>query len=790
MEKSTPYDRDPGHRSAFELAKLIIFEPDRIDNLSNAPSKDDYLNLFVSIFIWASLFIFVIISSFTFIQIFDRPEWYLFIFWEDLALKLQGLGSNTKYLLVLNYAVNFFIFSLFFGLFFGLFANWSFFLSGVLALGFAGILAFGFAGVLTVYSLEVSKLYMFPYIYIGYFGVLSFTFALGLSLLYVEDIRMGSGLGLGLGLGRGLVFGLVLGLIFSLAFGLVFGLVLGLIFGLTTSLSFYCGYFRLIFYPIYFCSALSKTDLSNNMYLNDALIWLPIPSMDKKIVSYAWKDPERAFQFVAFLEEHRPFQRHLAYHLVHTATAALWFYNPLKLKQMFPPPIDFGDKRAKHFIVSDSWLNQIEVVKANLAAAKQQNHTRLKKEMWSNFHHSLKIFEDINLQAREHFKGYYSKAIRRWKEESRKELNQIDIQLQTIESISANFYRKGEALSPKAAGYQPFFGREDVKNELAIRILSSATMPTFLLQGQRRVGKTSLLNFLPLLLGSGFLVIIQDMQSDEFLCIADCFNGFIEKLKRELGMKESQETNGSPGWIKTDAMAAWKKFKKFIHLASKSSQRKLILAFDEYENLHRLVKKEGDKGVRIIEAMRAFSQEQNTVVFLFAGLYLFSDLGEPDFGRYFIHAHRLKIDYLNSQSAHQLITEPYPDFKLSYTKNVVSEMIRITAGHPALLQHICFEMVNRANVESRNRMDQKDLDIVLNTVLDRSNEIMNRFWLDFCDDAMRSSVLDIMASGSTENQKHIARLLDYAFILRNDKGALSLRVPVFERWIRYHGISI
>jgi Arc/MetJ-type ribon-helix-helix transcriptional regulator len=445
-------------------------------------------------------------------------------------------------------------------------------------------------------------------------------------------------------------------------------------------------------------------------------------------------------------------------------------------------------KKTQSFSPTTKWSEQLSRIKSELATARQQNHNRLKKESWDNFHESLIEFEKITLRQSDKWKHDYLKAIRRWIEESEKEQKRLEMLLQTTESVSANFFRKGEALNPGNFGHQPFFGREDLKNELAFRVLSSGNMPTFLLQGQRRVGKTSLLNFLPVLLGPGFLVITQDMQSDEFESVSDVFNGLVRKLRREL-QKEIDDNDEMPKGM----MDAWKHFREFIELAAQTEQRKIILGFDEYENFHKLLKAEGETGERLIEAMRAFSQEQNNVVFLFTGLHLFSDLGEPDFGRHFVQTHRLKVDYLKPEDARKLITEPYPDFNVTYPPDMVEEMIRLTKGHPALLQHICYELVNRANIQSRRNMNHDDLTCVLQeSVLDRGNEVMVRFWVDFCrqgsTDSMRETVWEIMKTRDTENRRDRARLLDYGFIIKtNDR--YSLRVPLFEQWIERHGES-
>ena len=81
-----------------------------------------------------------------------------------------------------------------------------------------------------------------------------------------------------------------------------------------------------------------------------------------------------------------------------------------------------------------------------------------------------------------------------------------------------------------------FLGRDDLKDELARRIYSAQQMPLFLIQGQRRVGKTSLLNFLEPLLGSGFKVVYQDLQNGSASSIQTWLADLQARINRKLDL--------------------------------------------------------------------------------------------------------------------------------------------------------------------------------------------------------------------------------------------------------------
>jgi hypothetical protein len=620
---------------------------------------------------------------------------------------------------------------------------------------------------------------------------LAVSLAVGLALGLAGGLTLGFAVGFAVGFGGsfpgGLAVGLVVGLAGGLAFGFGVGLVgdfaLGLDGGLAFGLAFYIAYFRLLFYPFYYSYSSLRCNFRRNPYLRDALIWLPLPRVERTLLAESWKDPDMGLQLSRFLFEYRPLQQKLAFRIVHAATAALWFYHPLKTDQFKAKIPPHEAPRLGHVMPSSGWFKALEAARDDLITAEKQTHQGLKKESWERFHMSLCDFEEVTLRQLGSWKMDYLKAIRRWITESEKALERMTQDLKTIEPITRNIYRIGESLRPGQFGAQTFTGRADLRDKLSISIRSSPVMPTFLLQGQRRVGKTSLLNFLPELLGHGFLVIIQDMQSDEFRTVSDCFSGFLKRIGEQLEVDVKEKS------LPQNPMDAWRTFRAFLEEISMGKDRKIILAFDEYENFHKFLKGEGDIGDDLLGAMRSFSQHQNQVVLLFTGLYLFSDLGEPDLSRYFVHTYRLKVDYLKQPYAEKLITRPYEGFNLVYPPELVAKIWHLTRGHPALLQHIGFEMVNRANTKMKKQMTADDLEAVLDEkVLDRDNAVMVTFWHHFCDDSLKETVRQIMAGKTPSCKKDLLRLVDYGFVIK-ENNSLRLRVPLFEQWIKQHGES-
>jgi hypothetical protein len=181
--------------------------------------------------------------------------------------------------------------------------------------------------------------------------------------------------------------------------------------------------------------------------------------------------------------------------------------------------------------------------------------------------------------------------------------------------------------------------------------------------------------------------------------------------------------------------------------------------------------------------MRHFSQHQNQIVFLFVGAHLFSDLEKPNWSRYFVQVERLKVDYLKKPEALRLITEPV---QLIYPPDIPEQMFELTQGHPALLQKLCKELVDIANKDLRRQMTAQDLEVAINTTLDRENLAIGVFWTEFCEDPLcKATVKQILAGQTPTDQYQLLRLEEHGYIIQQG-DVWKMRVPLFERWLQLY----
>jgi Holliday junction resolvasome RuvABC ATP-dependent DNA helicase subunit len=568
---------------------------------------------------------------------------------------------------------------------------------------------------------------------------------------------------------------LVVGLLVGLVVGLVGGLVGGLAWGLALGLAFIMGYIFILFglysYPYYLLKyQLFKPSLIQNPYINNSYNYFPIFGIKKALSDECFSNSiegiEKSKNFIDFLFKFRPYQRDLAFYLLNVINASKFYHNPLKNSIEIP-------KDYKKNQPTQSFIDNLKDYKNELISYNTQNNLQFKEESLETIITILKRLKEDMIRETRGWREYYLKAIDKNIEVADSELKNLKFKRDDIEPIQANIYRIGDVLSPKDKT-SIFKGRVDIKNTLSRIIYTSTTMPLLFIQGQRRVGKTSLINYLEVLLGSGFKLIKIDMQQARNKKFNNLLKNLNTQINEKLGVDERIELN-------QDINKNWVAFEEYLIRNTTELNYKLIISFDEYENFHKNI---ASQYPEILGYMRAFLQNQEQVVFLFVGLKDIAELTKPNWDEYFPQIQKLKVDYLDYEESKELIVKPIKEFSLIYPDSIVEEIIKLTQGHPQLLQTICWIIVDIANAKETKNITQDIFDKAINKIFDVNDRPMSNFYREYCDDIQREIIEEILANkpiiqDTKEQRRALLRLIDYGFVTDTYK----IRVPLFEKWL-------
>lgn len=312
-----------------------------------------------------------------------------------------------------------------------------------------------------------------------------------------------------------------------------------------------------------------------------------------------------------------------------------------------------------------------------------------------------------------------------------------------MSKLIVNPYKPG----PPVKG-DDFYGRVDLLNEMLRNVQRSKVI---LLQGQRRIGKTSFLHkLLSLLKNEDFIPVFFDCQ----LYINDTLPQFQEHLAYAIA-KELQIS--APSLAELESRPAifretWIP-KVFEHVGC----RQLIFLVDEFDNFAEL------KNNKAIETLIPFINEliasELPLQWIFAvGRYI----GKLPIQYDSILAKSLRqvIGRLNEDEMEDLIVRPVKGI-LTYESLAIYRIYQLTGGQPHLTQAMCSEIFESVFIaEGRNIVDVEDVENVIDQTLESYKGAINSIALvPPIEERVQATVTHLVIEGKKASRDNIIGFL-------------------------------
>ncbi len=372
--------------------------------------------------------------------------------------------------------------------------------------------------------------------------------------------------------------------------------------------------------------------------------------------------------------------------------------------------------------------------------------------------------------------------------------------LETLGSMSGNFYID----NPYAPGNplelrDPLFvGRDDIVQKLG-QALQKRYRPTFLLTGERRMGKSSIIKQLPLLLGPRYFPIFYDLQSTGILTnTASLFAAIaagIEQQLQERGiLPQKLERSQLDEALQQSETAVYDCFNQWlqgVEQVLEQEDRMIILAFDECEKLEEVENKGSINLILLFDWFRSIIQNHARVAVLFSGAKMVGDFGRS-WASYFVNVERIKVGFLRDAAAHELIMRPVPHI---FNEKVTLEIMRVTHCHPFLIQAMCKQIIEQLNDDVREKATREDVPIAIKEVFQSWTVYFWDLW-DRCDSDQHKCLLALLApiaasvdtisqrTGLNQQRTLLAlEKLQMRDLALQEKDAYQLAVPLFGQWV-------
>jgi len=240
-----------------------------------------------------------------------------------------------------------------------------------------------------------------------------------------------------------------------------------------------------------------------------------------------------------------------------------------------------------------------------------------------------------------------------------------------------------------------FVGRTDITSRIE-QLLRDRRSPPLLLYGQRRMGKTSLLNNLGRLLPTSIVPMFVDLQGS----IANASNhvGLLYNLARSMGVSANRRRSVTLPELTRETLEVdpFTAFDEWLdRVEQKLGDSTILLTLDEFEALDRGFEENRFSDAAVLGMLRNLIQHRPRFKVLLAGSHTLEEFQR--WSNYLINAQVVHLGYLKAAEARQLIERPVQEFALRYEPDASQRVLDLTHGHPFLVQLLCAELVALKN---------------------------------------------------------------------------------------------
>lgn len=622
-------------------------------------------------------------------------------------------------------------------------------------------------------------------------GVAGWVGSLGMWRLAPAGVVSGAVTGVLAGLASGAGAGTAAGL----AGGALGGILLGLMMGVATGdprpgaafgVAFWLTYFRLVTYP--FDAALSAVTYFAGRRRPHALrriwswcpvawnevAWLPLPFAGRLLGLLARQDRDEGFRQIAFVAAERPLQRRAS--LLALEEIAVNDLRGTSLPRLADMPQKLRwtlDAPAQLPGALTTALPRFDRAAHHVAQYLVLHNAYRKDEALGRALEEMEALQRSLIAGRGRLPPRLLQVANEWR--ALLEAARDALRLQAAEGREIpNPFVFGNPVAETETNV--FAGRQDLVRRVEESLLGSARAPALLLHGPRRMGKTSVLNQLPRLLGPDFAPAVVDCQNP---AVTGSLTTLLRYLARAVtdGLRRRRATVAplAAEALDREPFAAFDAWLDDVERAMPERMR-VLLCLDEYEHLQ--VTLDAGWGGPFLDALRHIIQHRPRLALLFCGAHTFAELGAVWTDR-FLSVRRIRVSFLGPEEVRLLLTQPIPEFPMTFAAGALDAIFAATRGQPFLTQAVAFELVQLANQEQRREATVKDVDEAIQRALVSGGEYFANLWSDAGTEGQ--AVLRVLARGEPAPDLPAAgaRLREHDILAATGDFA----VPMVRRWV-------
>ena len=375
-----------------------------------------------------------------------------------------------------------------------------------------------------------------------------------------------------------------------------------------------------------------------------------------------------------------------------------------------------------------------------------------------------------------------------------------DRQLQEAQAVvrrepTPQVFRAGDPVNRKQEAFVP---RDRVVGKLEQQVMLSTGCPGIVLYGRRRMGKsTVLLNLDGFLPPKVRVVTISMQQAEAFVSLESLVALLGESLR-------GAWPGGRPPESSSQDLTGLSRLLAACNDALGGEGRRLILAFDEYENIDRKIG-EGIFPEDLLSMVRDSIQSHRNLTWAFAGSHAIDELRHAPWTSYLVSARTIEVPPFTKAETRLLLTEPMksstlwpkddpsrprPSFPAEFWGPDGIERIHAeAAGWPHLVQLIAETVVDLLNDQGSREVDPALFERALEEAIIRGHnvlyELMSRESGLPGEWEYLSAFRKQEAQPPPKDEAIASSLRRRMLVTVNDEvGQWRLRVPLMRRWLQ------
>ncbi|WP_414755155.1 AAA family ATPase [Anabaena sp. CCY 9910] len=535
--------------------------------------------------------------------------------------------------------------------------------------------------------------------------------ATGVAMGVVLDVILDVEFGVAIGVVFGVVFGVALDVVFGVALGMVFGIVFGVALGVTLDVAagvavFVAAYVAvglgininswrpIISFPFlrvwnFLLYRLEKIRNAQSpcLFRYHSAFWdewqrLHLPGLDKHLLFVIEHNPVEGKAALEYLSTSP--QRWAAQAVqIELDARNLQACTDVKTIRQFHRSLEIGELQSP----VNPILSIFSCISEDVDAALNQNSTYNQRLLLRDVADKLNGHLQEFTRSSDKYTVRFRPIVSSWR----------DVITNYIEELVKATELRQEIDSPYITGVPLtleqaiFTGRTDIGTRIE-QLLLDRRRPPLLLYGQRRMGKTSLLNNIGKLLPNSIIPMFVDLQGAP--SSANDYTGFLYNLAR--GMTTSAKTQSALTLPKitreTLADDPFTRFDEWLDQVEQVlEQNTALLMLDEFESLDAAISKKRFDEEDVLGMLRHLIQHRPRFKMLLAGSHTIKEYQR--WASYLINVQVVHISYLKEEEARQLIEHPVKDFTLRYEPDAVERVLQLTRCHPFLVQLLCGEII-------------------------------------------------------------------------------------------------